>query len=137
MREKGISQSELARLVKTRQSTVQGWLSGSLPRQRTLVEIANAINVSEAWLLNGTGSPNSNASHRVREDAVPYGGKKPPSGPDFTKEMLARNVTMVDAVIGLLDVTFDKIEAGELPDSHFETAKRLLEAVKAEVMKHS
>lgn len=137
MREKQISQSELARLVKTRQSTVQGWLSGSVPRPRTMAEIAEAINVSEEWLSNGNGDPDRSVSLKVREDPVPYGNvsqflelpEKIPAGSPSLAEL---NIVMVDAVLGLLDAAVDKIEAGELPDSTLKTARQMIDIVKAQ-----
>lgn len=56
MSKHGYSQSELARLVKTRQSTIQGWLAGAVPRRRTLQDIAHLFNVSEVWLETGIDS---------------------------------------------------------------------------------
>lgn len=76
MREKQISQSDLARLVGTRQSTVQGWLGGSMPRARTLTEIANAINVSEVWLETGKG-PVECRTARVEEPVAHYKTNSP------------------------------------------------------------
>ncbi|MEM9282106.1 MAG: helix-turn-helix transcriptional regulator [Verrucomicrobiota bacterium] len=54
MAEANETQSSLAMRMDTRQSTVQGWLNGSIPRRRTLADLAHFLNVSVYYLLNGT-----------------------------------------------------------------------------------
>lgn len=70
-----MSQSELARAVDTRQSTVQGWLGGAIPRQRTLRDLANVFNVSEGWLRCETDTPDP--PPKVAEESVTYPAAKP------------------------------------------------------------
>jgi transcriptional regulator with XRE-family HTH domain len=53
MRRQGMTQTELADKLETRQSTVSHWVQGiSLPRQKTLREIAKILRTSVAY-LNG------------------------------------------------------------------------------------
>lgn len=59
------SQSELARRMETRQSTVKGWLEGSIPRARTLRELAKVLGVSDTWLLTGIEQALPANSHAV------------------------------------------------------------------------
>lgn len=66
MSKHGYTQSELARLVETRQSTIQGWLTGAVPRRRTLHDLARLFNVSEAWLETGSDTV------KVNEDVAAY-----------------------------------------------------------------
>lgn len=65
----GLTQSELARLMGTRQSTIQGWLTGAIPRSRTLTELATLFNVSEEWLKFGKGEKHvSGETSKIQED---------------------------------------------------------------------
>lgn len=52
---RSLSQSGLAEMLGTRQSTVGSWLKGAIPRDRTITEITVALKVARAWLINGWG----------------------------------------------------------------------------------
>lgn len=56
--EKKISQSELARMLGIRQSTISGWrLKKNEPEAELLEPIAQALNVSLLWLITGKELP--------------------------------------------------------------------------------
>jgi len=55
----GLNQTELSRLLQITPQSVQKWEQGtSNPKIARLREVAKALNISESWLLNGTGSIN-------------------------------------------------------------------------------
>ncbi len=54
MTEQGISQSELVKLTGISRSGISQYLSGkNIPRQKALTAIANALNVTPEWLVEG------------------------------------------------------------------------------------
>lgn len=54
MSEQGISQSELVKLTGISRSGISQYLSGkNIPRQKALTAIADALNVSPEWLVEG------------------------------------------------------------------------------------
>ena len=55
MKNAGISQADLARKLGTAWSTVARWQAGSMPRFKTLLEIASALGVASRWLESGEG----------------------------------------------------------------------------------
>lgn len=58
MQERGISQSELARLCGTTEATISRSLNGvSVPKSDLVLSIANALNVSIDYLMGRTGCP--------------------------------------------------------------------------------
>lgn len=53
--EKKLSQSELARMIGTRQSTVSGWkIKKNEPEAELLEPLSKALNVSIEWLITGS-----------------------------------------------------------------------------------
>lgn len=93
----GYSQSELARLVQTRQSTIQGWLTGAMPRRRTLSDLSQLFNVSEEWLETG------NDTGKVKEDSVNFVARASTSSPDRPTLRLETNddyKALVETFIG-------------------------------------
>lgn len=102
----------------------------SAPVTRSL---ASALSVPYDWLATGAGSPRLT----VKEDPATYGGvapfmelSEPSLGIPPSRAEL--NIVMVEAVLGLLDAAFDKIEAGELPESTLKTARQMMDIVKAQ-----
>lgn len=68
MDEQFITQADLARILRTSQSTVLRWLDGSLPRSRMLSDLAAALNTTPVWLAEGRGSKDADAqSQRIAE----------------------------------------------------------------------
>ena len=54
LQEKKITQSELANMIGTRQSTISGWKQNNNEPEAELLEpIAKALNVSLNWLITG------------------------------------------------------------------------------------
>ena len=54
LQEKKITQSELAKMIGTRQSTISGWKQNNNEPEAELLEpIAKALNVSLHWLITG------------------------------------------------------------------------------------
>ena len=56
MRDKRITQVALSTALEVSQPTVSGWLAGSMPRRRTLRDIAEFLNVDLDWLKEGKGN---------------------------------------------------------------------------------
>lgn len=73
----GISQAELARRTEIDKSSLSNYLSGKYkPKQNGIYKIANALNVSEAWLM-GFNVPmqkeyreNINADERLSDETT-------------------------------------------------------------------
>ena len=55
MKEKMLSQGDLAALVGVSTATVWGWLNGSIPQRRTAEALCQKLDVSRAWLIKGHG----------------------------------------------------------------------------------
>lgn len=78
MAAEGMSQSDLARAIGTRQSTIQGWLGGAMPRSLALRDLAAVFNVSVEWLKCETDNVNVTHQARVAEGpATAYTAKAP------------------------------------------------------------
>lgn len=58
MKNAGVSQADLARKMGTAWSTVARWHAGSMPRKKTLIEIAEVLCVVSRWLESGEGEMN-------------------------------------------------------------------------------
>lgn len=56
MRALRVTQSALARVLETKQSTVKNWLEGHIPRPDVLDQLVEALSTSRDWLLYGEGS---------------------------------------------------------------------------------
>lgn len=68
---RGMKQSELVKLTGIGKSSISTYLSGEYePKQRNIYKIAQALNVSEAWLM---GYDVSSASTKYSEKTVPDG----------------------------------------------------------------
>lgn len=50
-----LSQTDLARKLNTRQSTVRGWLTGRTPNEATVTALLTALNVDRNALFNRSG----------------------------------------------------------------------------------
>lgn len=82
MRERGLNQSELARLLHTPASTITKWRRGSQPQRNTLILLSQVLRVDLDWLTKGTGTrhPKENlltseqtpASNRLEEMGFRY-----------------------------------------------------------------
>lgn len=72
MAKRRVSATQLARMMETNPSTVQRWLNGSVPRDRTLVDLALCLHESLSWLHHGDGKPNSEPT--TAEDRVATNG---------------------------------------------------------------
>jgi len=55
MREKDLSQGDLARLACVSTATVWGWIHESLPQRRTAEILCQKLDVSRRWLITGIG----------------------------------------------------------------------------------
>ena len=76
MKNAGVSQADLARKLGTAWSTVARWHAGSMPRTKTLNELAAVLGVASRWLKSGEGEQAPNDQVRtVGADA--FGGKMP------------------------------------------------------------
>lgn len=62
MSKRRVSATQLARMMGTNPSTVQRWLTGSVPRDRTLVDLALCLQESLSWLHHGDGKPNAEST---------------------------------------------------------------------------
>lgn len=71
-RELGLSQSELARRVKTSPQSIQQLEEGLVKRPRYIVELARALKVTPDWLSTGIGLEHTGAG-QVAESSTPYG----------------------------------------------------------------
>jgi transcriptional regulator with XRE-family HTH domain len=71
MDEQFITQADLARMLRTSQSTVLRWLTGSAPRARMLADLAHALNTTPVWLAEGRGTrklePEDAPAQRIAE----------------------------------------------------------------------
>ena len=56
MQERGLNQSELARLLHTPASTITKWRRGSQPQRNTLILLSQVFRVDLDWLTKGTGT---------------------------------------------------------------------------------
>lgn len=58
LKEKGLSETEAAKLAKTSQSTLHRVITGEIasPRTQTIVKLAGALGVTFGYLVNGEGS---------------------------------------------------------------------------------
>lgn len=65
----GLNQTELANKIGTSPQNVQGWEKEVIPRQKTLKIIANALNVSEAWLFCGADTGGEDKEHKYETTA--------------------------------------------------------------------
>lgn len=121
----GYSQSELARLVGTRQSTIQGWLAGAVPRRKTLTELANLFNVSVVWLENGT--ENYERDPLGAETSIKFAeSREEGASPGLAARYGLTNKQLVD----LIEMLIKRVLAGEVPVSNLATAERLLEMIR-------
>lgn len=67
-----VNQTQLAKLVGVSPQAAQKWLSkgsdGTTPRMPKIKKIAEVLAISEAWLLTGQGSPDSDED--LRQDVL-------------------------------------------------------------------
>lgn len=78
MKKRNMRQADLARGMGTAYSTVSRWLENSMPRERTLRELADLLCVSQKWLAEGIGEIEvSNDTALICEDPAEYGAVKP------------------------------------------------------------
>lgn len=68
----GLSQSALARAVGIKPQTIQSIEAGKVKRPRHLLEIANALKVSGAWLSGGVGVNEVREPHGVYLLGAPH-----------------------------------------------------------------
>lgn len=59
MEEKGLTMSEVARMIHTQPSTITRWRQGSRPQRNSMIMLAQALGVSLEWLARGTGPRNA------------------------------------------------------------------------------
>lgn len=74
MKKRNIRQADLARGMGTAYSTVSRWLENSMPRERTLRDLAKLLCVSQMWLAEGLGDMEPEyQTATVSEESPVYG----------------------------------------------------------------
>ena len=70
MKEKDLTQIDLARKIGVTQSAVSLWLKGTKPNRKRITQIAIHLSLDEHWLLTGEGEKEfSLEARRLREEA--------------------------------------------------------------------
>lgn len=102
MARQNLTQSALARKLGTRQSTVRGWLNGSMPEAQTLNDLINALGISRSALFEKVQRP----VHRGGGDMARIQGMKPEELGEEIKRLFAigdpKAPYLVDHVIARL-----------------------------------
>lgn len=94
MKRRGLNQSDLARAVRTTQSSVFRWLNGTLPRLRILWEVSDALHVNREWLIEGQG---------VMEKALTSG--------NYSAESFPEGIRVTESMEELREASFSTGEA--------------------------
>jgi transcriptional regulator with XRE-family HTH domain len=71
MKKRNLKQADLARKMQTAYSTVSRWLENSMPRDKTMKELADLLCVSQNWLADGVGEMEPvNYHHDVQSSLI-------------------------------------------------------------------
>lgn len=107
IKEAGLTQKELSEILRIHQETITNYVKGTIPRADILLKIAEILNVSPAWLLNG------------KERATEVTHRDPDFGARLAEALAARGIT-VEQAASALEVRQEKVEgilAGEIPNA--------------------
>ncbi len=127
MKKRNMRQADLARGMGTAYSTVSRWLENSMPRERTLRELADLLCVSQKWLAEGIGEIEaSNDTAMICEDPAKYGAVKPIIQPF---EEALKKVSANDALEAAMQLTQMMVGANKYVRVHFyEKLRALIDA---------